>query len=116
MFSIEDGNSGRLVVTYYDVRGTVCADGFDHQDAQVACLQSGFSSGLALTAPAQYDTFPLSWVTNLQCRGTENSLDRCPGFSPGQTKRCSSVASVICLRPNGKLNFLMTNSYMIPSV
>ena len=35
-------NAGRLEILYNDTWGSVCANGFDNRDAQVACYMLGF--------------------------------------------------------------------------
>ena len=39
--------SGIVVVTYLEVEGNICSDGWDHTDAGVFCKQQGFEFGSA---------------------------------------------------------------------
>ena len=47
-------NAGRLEIYYNDTWGTVCDDGFDNRDAEVACYMLGFGYFLPHDASAVY--------------------------------------------------------------
>ncbi|GFR41520.1 hypothetical protein Agub_g2216 [Astrephomene gubernaculifera] len=90
-------NQGRLEVLYNGTWGTVCDDGFDDRDANVACRQSGFAGGRA-----QWGAYfgagdgPIH-VSRLGCTGTESSIAACAAATWGPTDcEHSDDASVIC--------------------
>ena len=73
--------SGRVEVCNMDTWGTVCDDFWDNNDAQVACVQLGFSvtSASALVLEAVPDgprTHPI-WLDDVNCNGTEGRLFDC---------------------------------------
>ena len=88
--------TGRLEFCYNDVWGTVCDDFFTSIDAQVACRQLGFST---TGATALYTGFPNGassqriWLDNVECRGTEATLNACPHLAIG-THNCAHSEDV----------------------
>ncbi|XP_029440767.1 deleted in malignant brain tumors 1 protein-like [Rhinatrema bivittatum] len=89
--------AGRVELAYDDQWGTICGRGWDLRDAQVVCKQLNCGSVLSALGAAQYGqgngTIQLSEVN---CKGTENFLNKC---SPGtKNMNCSHAedASVVC--------------------
>ena len=75
-------NSGRVEVCHNDVWGTVCDNGWDAADAQVACRQFGYSAtgAVALTdVPAGTGQI---WMNYISCAGSEVSLFDCLALQP----------------------------------
>jgi len=71
-------SSGRLEVFYGDVWGTVCDDGFDARDANVACRQLGFSGASSFSSDDNHgDSTMPTWMDDVDCRGSESRLDQC---------------------------------------
>ena len=72
-------NSGRVEVCFLNTWGTVCDDGWDAADAQVACRQLGYSSAKAqiLTGPDVPDGTGQIWLDQVNCVGSEISLFDC---------------------------------------
>ncbi len=62
--------------------GVLCLDGFDDEEAKVACRQLGMYGGLVIKSDfykiGAADNIPL-WGTALECTGNEASLNDCPG-------------------------------------
>ncbi len=76
------GSSGRLELLHEGVWGTVCDDGFEVLEANIACRQLGFSSGTPHTAGG--GTGPI-FLDDLACVGTEDAFDSCPGVRWGRS-------------------------------
>ena len=78
--------------------GTVCDDYWDINDARVVCRQLGFP--VAVSAPGSAHFGPGSgrtWLDNVRCSGSENSIVNCRHNGWG-IESCvhSEDASVIC--------------------
>ena len=72
-------SSGRLEIRRFGVWGTVCDDGFDQNDALVACRMMGLGGGRAYVHGG--GVYPPGsgpvWLDEVGCRGTESSLAEC---------------------------------------
>ncbi|XP_074994759.1 scavenger receptor cysteine-rich domain-containing protein SCART1-like [Calonectris borealis] len=74
----ENGCSGRVEVWHRGSWGTVCDDSWDMQDAEVACRQLGCGPAVSALDEAAFGegTGPI-WLEQVECRGTEPSLQDC---------------------------------------
>ena len=73
-------DSGRVEVCFNNTWGTVCDDGWDAADAQVACRQLGYlptAKAQILTGPDVPDGTGLIWLDQVNCVGIEISLFDC---------------------------------------
>ena len=90
--------SGRVEVFTRNEWGTVCDDGWQLNDASVACRQLGFPYG-ASEAISQFGggTGPI-WLDNLGCYATGDSLFDCVG-NPIGIHNCvhSEDAGAVCI-------------------
>ena len=69
---------GRLEVFFKDQWGTVCDDGWDMNDANVACRQLGYKDAVkALLGSNVPDGSGKIWLDDVGCTGSEESLTRC---------------------------------------
>ena len=75
-----EGNfSGRVEVFYKGEWGTVCDDGFDMTDGLVICRSLGFKRILRLPHWSEFGRgYGRIWVDQLNCSGTESSIQQCP--------------------------------------
>ena len=75
---------GRVEFFHEGRWGSVCDDGWDHDNTKVVCRQLGYSAGrIATVHPALEDT-PI-WLDEVACRGDELSLDDCQHNEYGDT-------------------------------
>ncbi|KAJ8035027.1 Deleted in malignant brain tumors 1 protein [Holothuria leucospilota] len=69
---------GRVEIFYQNAWGTICDDCWDYKDATVVCKQLGFQAAVEALHRAQYGEGKGEIVLDdVQCRGSEASLDRC---------------------------------------
>ncbi|CAG2216784.1 unnamed protein product [Mytilus edulis] len=71
------GNQGRLEIYYKGEWGTLCDDQFENVDAEVACRQLGYCSGLKLPSNKVHDGIGTIWLNNVICSGSESNLLNC---------------------------------------
>ena len=69
---------GRVEVLHNGEWGTVCDDAWDNVDADVLCRSLGFESGEALVDREFGAGTGTIWMDEVECDGTETSLDECP--------------------------------------
>ncbi|XP_050767087.1 antigen WC1.1-like [Gymnogyps californianus] len=84
----EDRCSGRVEVWHRGSWGTVCDDSWDMQDAEVACRQLGCGPAVSALHEAAFGMGmgPI-WLEQVECRGTELSLQDC-WARPGDSGAC----------------------------
>ncbi|KAM6107460.1 antigen WC1.1-like [Phoenicopterus ruber ruber] len=97
----EDGCSGRVEVWHRGSWGTVCDDSWDMQDAEVACRQLGCGPAVSALHGAAFGMGqgPI-WLEQVECRGTESSLQDCwARLGDGHACRHKEDAAVRCSVP-----------------
>ncbi|KAM6184361.1 antigen WC1.1-like [Sarcoramphus papa] len=84
----EDRCSGRVEVWHRGSWGTVCDDSWDMRDAEVACRQLGCGPPVSALHEAAFGMGigPI-WLEQVECRGTELSLQDC-WARPGDSGAC----------------------------
>ncbi|KAM6184367.1 scavenger receptor cysteine-rich type 1 protein M130-like [Sarcoramphus papa] len=84
----EDRCSGRVEVWHRGSWGTVCDDSWDMWDAEVACRQLGCGPAVSALHEAAFGMGmgPI-WLEQVECRGTELSLQDC-WARPGDSGAC----------------------------
>ena len=93
--------SGHLEVFINGEWGTVCDDGWDINDADVACRELGYSHAQSYQCCAQYGRGSgRIWLNGVNCSGVEGSLLSCLHRGIG-VHSCSHSedVGVVCYRP-----------------
>lgn len=106
---IDDVNSGEVRVSQYGIRGTVCQDGWDDNDAKVICHQNGYLNGQTFGTLKLLSQIDPIWLSNVECLGDEASIYDC-SFSMNLTTQCSSnvqPAGVICYNGTGNITLVL---------
>ncbi|XP_072198589.1 antigen WC1.1-like [Excalfactoria chinensis] len=95
----KDSCSGRVEVWHHGSWGTVCDDSWDMQDAEVVCRQLGCGPAVSALGEAAFgEGTGFIWLEQVECRGTELSLQDC-WARPGDSGVCrhKEDAGVQCL-------------------
>ena len=96
---VNGGASWGRVEVYYSGRWhTVCDDGWDIKDANVACRELGFSRASGAPDRAKYGQGSGAiWMRNTHCQGDETSLLQCTYDADTSACSHSEDASVECI-------------------
>ncbi|XP_063406012.1 deleted in malignant brain tumors 1 protein-like [Mytilus trossulus] len=70
-------NQGRLEIKYRGEWGTVCHNHFGNVDAEVACRQLGYCSGIMQPAKLIQNGHGAVWLNDVKCSGSESKLLDC---------------------------------------
>ncbi|XP_078390386.1 scavenger receptor cysteine-rich domain-containing protein DMBT1-like [Cetorhinus maximus] len=103
---LADGDSpcsGRVELYYNRTWGSVCDDGWELPDAEVACRQAGCGPAREAPPAARFGPAPASFLLDdVQCDGSEASLLRCAKNPLGE-HNCGpdEAASAICTGNRG---------------
>lgn len=92
-------NVGRVEVMARGLWGTVCDDDWDFEDAEVVCRMLGYTGAIEPTYAAFFgEGYGLIWLDDVECVGTEESINDCPKSRVG-TSNClhSQDAGVKCM-------------------
>ncbi|VDI25915.1 Hypothetical predicted protein [Mytilus galloprovincialis] len=70
-------NQGRLEINYRGEWGTVCGNHFGNVDAEVACKQPGYCSGIMQPGNLIRHGKGAIWLNDVNCSGSESKLLDC---------------------------------------
>jgi hypothetical protein len=98
-----------VLVQKYGINGTICAEGWDSNDATVVCKQMAYAGGVPF-GPRYYSSRTPIWMSNVSCSGTERDIKFCnPQGELDISRSCRSsrhAARVFCYRGDGKSNII----------
>ncbi|XP_060571753.1 deleted in malignant brain tumors 1 protein-like isoform X2 [Ruditapes philippinarum] len=92
-----------VIIEKHGMNGTICAEGWDNKDADVLCRQLGYSGGGVSFGPLYSGSSTPIWMTNVECKGKEPSIQQCK-FQETPTSGCLSnhmAARVYCYEGPG---------------
>ena len=91
---------GRVEVCVNETWGTVCNQGWDNSDANVACRQLGFQPTNASVLPVSLFGVGAGriWLSNLICSGSEGRLLDCAHSGVGMSTGCNGHADDAAMR------------------
>lgn len=86
-----------MEVFYSGTWGTICGEYWDILDAIVVCRQLGYFSAVTAEGKGLSGKARL-WLHNVQCQGSESSIDKCFNNGWGIRDHClrNQYASVVC--------------------
>ncbi|XP_063436014.1 scavenger receptor cysteine-rich type 1 protein M160-like [Mytilus trossulus] len=90
--------SSRLDMYYNGTWGTVCVEGFDDNDATVACRQLGYNTGISVD-PKKDVASGDRWLNGMTCTGNERRLIDCARDKIVMAK-CFSPVGIECSNSN----------------
>ncbi|XP_063062353.1 deleted in malignant brain tumors 1 protein-like [Engraulis encrasicolus] len=94
--------SGRVEIYNNEEWGTICDDSWDMKDAQVVCRQLGCGEAITALSLAYFGQGSgTTWLDDVGCKGTENSIAQCPHNGFG-VENCGAHedAGVVCTVKN----------------
>uniref|UniRef100_A0A8C1PUX8 SRCR domain-containing protein n=1 Tax=Cyprinus carpio TaxID=7962 RepID=A0A8C1PUX8_CYPCA len=81
--------SGRLAILHDQSWMSVCDAVFDQQDAEVVCRELHCGAPVQVLGAAAFDKGDTQmWTQEIQCRGNESTIQRCPS-SPSHNMNCT---------------------------
>ncbi|RUS76380.1 hypothetical protein EGW08_015860 [Elysia chlorotica] len=88
---------GRLEIHHRGLWLPICGEGWTSYSARVACRQMGHIDGRESELEELLPESNSTWLSHVDCRGTESRLDLCP--SNGWTSSCPSFkpAGILCV-------------------
>ena len=97
-------NEGRIEVFFKNTWGIVCDNSCDDREAKVVCRQLGlpYTNARAVGGSTFGTESGPIWLDNLQCFGTESSLDQCIRYGWGyyaynvHCSRGEHLCGVVC--------------------
>lgn len=66
--SIEQHDSGRVLVSQFGINGTVCRSGWDSTAASVLCQENGFRGGVVYSSSDELTRYEPIWVGSIKVR------------------------------------------------
>lgn len=66
--SIEQHDSGRVLVSQFGIKGTVCRSGWDNTAASVLCHENGFGGGVVYSSSDELTRYEPIWVGSIKVR------------------------------------------------